>query len=381
MASDREGAGGGPAGQWPTSSAALPTAAPPAAADPAALLLARFGAALDRLITLDIGQRGVVADLYRWAAARQGEGLALAAAAGLRARLAPGRVVLIATGWPDRPHVSPLVAETDGPPGAALLGRALQLGLGAVPVFVVEADLVAAMAAVAEAAGLRALTPPQAAAAARSRAPLHACAVLPLATDLDAARAEARRMMEELAPAAVIAVEKGGLNRTGHILTSRGDDTTAALAKADALVWEAAARGVLTVGIGDGGNEIGMGVIEAEIAANLPFGRLGRDPAKGGIAPQTPVDHLVVAAVSNWGASAIAAALAVLLDRPSLMHPPGLERAVLEAAARASLIDGISGLVGPSADGLEWEIHDAFARLAGRLVQSTVEKLRAAKPG
>jgi hypothetical protein len=346
------------------------------APEPDAILLGRFASVLDRLATLDLGQRGVVGDLHRWAVDRQGDGRAFAAASALAERARPGRVVLIATGWPDRPHITPLVAETDGPPGAALLGRGLHFGLAVVPIFVVESDLVGAMAAVAEAAGLRALKPAEAIAAAASRAPLHACAVVALGTDLDAARAQAKAMFDELRPAAVIAVEKGGLNRTGHILTSRGDDTSAALAKADTLFWEAAQRGVLTIGIGDGGNEIGMGVIEAEIGAQLPYGRVGRDPAKGGIAPHTEVDQLVVAAVSNWGATAVAAALAVLTDRPEVLHPPALERAVLEAAARHSLIDGISGVVAPTADGLETEIHVAFAELAGRLVRSTIAKRR-----
>lgn len=342
-----------------------------------AAVLGRFADALDRLTTLDLGQRGVISDLHRWAVARQGPGLALAAATALRDRVAPAAVVLIATGWPDRPHVSPLVAETDGPPGAALLARALNVGFGSVPVFIVEDTLVAAMAAIAEAAGLRALAPSEAIAAAASRAPLHACAVLPLSTELDRARDEARRIFESLAPAAVIAVEKGGLNRTGHILTSRGDDTSAALAKADALFWEAQRHGTLTIGIGDGGNEIGMGLLEAEIAESLPFGRVGRDPDRGGIAPHTPVDHLVVATVSNWGATAVAAALAVLAGRPEILHAPRLERAVLEAAARQSLIDGISGHVAPSADGLQCEVHEALALLAGHLVHSTVARLRA----
>lgn len=337
-------------------------------------LLNRFATALDQLVTLDLGQRGVVAELHRWAVDRQGQGRAFAAASALATRARPGHVVLIATGWPDRPHVTPLVAETDGPPGAALLGRGLHFGLGVVPIFVVESDLVCAMASVAEAAGLRALKPGEAIAAAVSRAPLHACAVISLATDLVAARAEAKALFEKFNPTAVIAVEKGGLNRTDHILTSRGDDTSDALAKADTLFWEAGHRGVLTIGIGDGGNEIGMGVIEAEIAAHLPFGRVGRNPVKGGIAPHTQVDQLVVAAVSNWGATAVAAALAVLTGRPEVLHPPALERAVLEAAARHSLIDGISGVVAPTADGLETEVHMAVAELAGRLVRSTIAK-------
>lgn len=44
-------------------------------------------------------------------------------------------VVFIAIGWPDRPYINPEIAETDGPPGAAVLGRSLHRGLSAIPFF------------------------------------------------------------------------------------------------------------------------------------------------------------------------------------------------------------------------------------------------------
>lgn len=64
-----------------------------------------------------------------------------------------------------------------------------------------------------------------------------------------------------------------------------------------------------TIGIGDGGNEIGMGVLPVEIVReDIPNGPL--------IAAQTATDHLIVAGVSNWGAYGLLASVAVL--RPDL---------------------------------------------------------------
>lgn len=65
----------------------------------------------------------------------------------------------------------------------------------------------------------------------------------------------------------------------------------------------------VTVGIGDGGNEIGMGMLPEDIVhADIPNGSL--------IAATTATDHLVVAGVSNWGGWGLLLALAV--SQPSL---------------------------------------------------------------
>src|SRR5438477_11762836 len=71
-------------------------------------------------------------------------------------------------------------------------------------------------------------------------------------------------------------------------------------------------RELVNIGIGDGGNEIGMGKVAWDvIRRNVPNGGL--------IACRVPTDYLIVAGVSNWGAYALAAGIALLrgkrLDR------------------------------------------------------------------
>jgi hypothetical protein len=61
----------------------------------------------------------------------------------------------------------------------------------------------------------------------------------------------------------------------------------------------------ITIGIGDGGNEIGMGSLPPEIVAtNIPNGDI--------IAATTPADYLIVAGVSNWGAYGLLGSVANL---------------------------------------------------------------------
>lgn len=329
-----------------------------------------LGESVDRIVTADLAFRGVVHLLYPPARERAGRPLSLLAAELLRDRVATGDVVLLATGWPDRPWVSERIFETDGPAGAAALGRCLNLALGAVPVVAVEADLVPAMERVVRGAGLVALTPKEARKAVKSDHPIHAASVIPWPSDAGEARDAARRAMDQLGPAAIIAIEKGGMNERGRIHTRKGHDVTAPIAKVDPLVEAAREADVPTVGIGDGGNEIGMGNIRDAVRRTIPFGAECACPCGGGIAPSGEVDALVVAAVSNWGAYGVEACLAFLADRPEAMHDATLETLTLQAAADAGLMDGITGHVEPSADGLRAEIHAAVVSLLGSLVGS-----------
>lgn len=85
----------------------------------------------------------------------------------------------------------------------------------------------------------------------------------------------------------------------------------------------------VTIGIGDGGNEIGMGTLPKDIVErDVPNGSL--------IAGVTPADHLIVAGVSNWGAYGLLAATAVLKPHlaPALLKhfTPETEQRLLSAA-------------------------------------------------
>lgn len=338
--------------------------------------LIKIGERIDQLITLDVPSRNVIHILYPYARKKCAKPLSLAAAELLCNRVQPRDVVFIATGWPDRPHITPAIAETDGPPGAAALARALHKGLGAVPFIFVEENLVGAMSRVVEAAGLRVLSPKEAIQASASTAPIHAAGVLGFPADPGKAAQRAKELLALYAPAAVIAIEKGGMNENGKIHTSRGADTTEHMAKVDFLMQEAASRGIGTIGIGDGGNEIGMGVIREGIRESIPYGDRCLCGCGGGIAPSTITDVLVTAAISNWGAYGVAACLAAVLGKTEVFHDAVVEERILRAAAAASFIDGITGYVEPSADGLASTVHQAFVTLLGELVRQGLKNCK-----
>ena len=334
---------------------------------------------IDRLVTLDINRRGVIRPLHDAAREKVGRPLVLAAAEALAGAVGPGEVVLIATGWPDRPWVTPEIGELDGPPGAALLARSLHRALGAVPIFLIEEELKPAMRATACAAGFAVLTPEQAIAAFKSPAPLHAAAVLGFPTDEGQAAEEARRLIQVYRPKALLSIEKGSANEKGVIHNARGADTTACMAKVDELVKEARSTGIVSVGIGDGGNEIGMGLIADAVRKYVPYGERCTCPCGGGIAPALPTDFLVTAAVSNWGAYGVAACVAILKGRADAMHEEATELRTLREAADAGLIDGNTGYVDPGADGLPATLHAAVITVLRQLVANALAPMGLAR--
>ncbi|MEX1271527.1 MAG: glutamate cyclase domain-containing protein [Acidimicrobiia bacterium] len=338
-------------------------------------------AAIDRLVSIDFPRRGVIDTIAPLARAHFRRPLAGLAADLLIRRTQPGEIVLIATGWLDRPHVSTNVAESDGPPGAAALARALHDGLGLIPFLLVESELVGPMTEIVHAAGLRCLSPDEAVRAHRSASALHAAAVIALPKDWDAAEGVADDLLARYPVGAFIAIEKGGVNPAGRIHTSRGADTTTTTSKADAVLLACARGDIVTVGIGDGGNEIGMGTIRRELAPVLRFGEHCGCPCGGGVVPWNVTEALVPAAVSNWGAYAVIAALAILLDRRDLLHRPDNEIALLEACRRTGLIDGASGYTAASADGLDATLHQRMVTLLQATAGVGVDASVWARPG
>ena len=116
---------------------------------------------------------------------------------------------------------------------------------------------------------------------------------------------------------------------------------------------------VRTVGIGDGGNEIGMGrFCWSELRSRLP-------PETGAVIPcRIKTDHSIVAGVSNWGAYALAAAIGVLAGRIDVLerHTVASQAEMLETIVSVSgAVDGISRKQEPTVDGLS--IEQAFGPL------------------
>jgi hypothetical protein len=308
---------------------------------------------IDRLVSMDFGQRGM-GKLYEPARARSSEALCLAAARPLSA-LASGDRVIFLTGSIVRPWVSPKLAETDGPIGVAALARALSYGFNVIPIVLTDPPLVEAVAETMQAAGLTVVPIEQARAAAANERFTGVAVVGTCATEAATARADAGAYLDAIAPKAVVAVERSGMTGDGTFRNSVGQNTSDGRALLDYIVSEAMVRKVPTVGIGDLGNEIGMGAIREAVARYIPNGER--------VCAAQATDVVFPCGVSNWGCYAIQAALAILTSREELAHTTALEQRLLTAAMRIGLVDGLHGTREPTVDGLPAEVHLAVVQL------------------
>ncbi|MGI4840596.1 MAG: glutamate cyclase domain-containing protein [Janthinobacterium lividum] len=108
----------------------------------------------------------------------------------------------------------------------------------------------------------------------------------------------------------LISIERCALGSDGKPHREHGWDISADTAPLDFLYQDAGwTPAWKTIGIGDGGNEIGMGKLpQSLVESDIPNGKL--------IAAQTAADYLIVSGVANWGAYGLLGAVASL--RPDL---------------------------------------------------------------
>jgi hypothetical protein len=280
---------------------------------------------VDQILALDPGHRDI--------AAFSTPGAAVKAARALRG----AKRVLIVTGF----TVEPDMPETDGPPGAAVLGRALRR-LGARVRYVTDTTNVPLVEA-----ALKILDEPS------------DVVVFPGGAD------GAHRLLATEKPTHLVAIERPGRNRDGDYLNMRGVSVAAWNPPIDELFVGRGTRRPVTVGIGDGGNEIGMGSVRWRIA------RL--DALRARIAAVVRVDHLVVAGVSNWGGYGVVAALGRLTGL-DLLHSPETERRLIEACVAVGACDGVTRRREPTVDSLAAETHGAVVDLLRLAARSRVTR-------
>lgn len=298
-----------------------------------------MGEQIDRLITLCVRPRyqwGATPKLWEAAFKKAGRPLTLAAAESLM-KLKRGDVVAISTGWPIPPVYA--TGEICGLAGVASLARALAVGLGVRTLFVTEKESIPSMSYVAQKAELRVWDYD----VWDERPNGFAVSYYDFPKEDEAAKVEAKKLIDRFDIKAVICVEKNGVSETGVHCTGLGEDMGPYTAHVEHLVNEARSRGILTIGMGDVGNEIGFGNIHDEAAEIIkPYGKESNHGKGGGIIDTTIVDHLVVASASNRACYGVAACLSALLRNPKVLHNKDIQTRMMDAARDFPVYDSIT---------------------------------------
>lgn len=297
---------------------------------------------LDQLAILDVHGDDLVRTLYR-AARSLGDGpLVLRAARALAQSIHPGDRVLVLTGF-----LTPL-PETDGLVGSAVLALSLERALGALPVFAAEQEVLPPLRAALRAAGLNVCGGFD-----QTEDIPHPTVTLEFPHGAVEAAATGVEMAAFIAPKACIAVERPGANPKGQYHFSGGRNVTRWIAPIDPLFELLKSNGVLTVGIGDRGNELGLGAIGEVVRKETPAGGNCGCGCGLGNACMSAADHTIVATTSDWGAYALAAALAHLRSEPNALISAEAYRRVLHDAVQWGAIDGPTKYAAPFIDGVD----------------------------
>jgi hypothetical protein len=222
--------------------------------------------------------------------------------------------------------------ETDGPPGAAVIGNALR-SIGYEVVYVTDRHTSPVMSAIA-AGDARTIE-------------------FPIA-DARASRAFAEQLLAEVNPTVLIAIERCGFTDEGLYRNMLGKDISDYNAKTDYLFTGHPA----SVGIGDGGNEVGMGNL-ASVIPSVPT--LVRLPCV------TRTTKLVISSVSNWGGYGLVAAISRRKGR-DLLPSVEAEREMVKRIVDLGAVDGMSQQTQYMVDGFSLEENSQTLRALHKLL-------------
>ena len=223
--------------------------------------------------------------------------------------------------------------ETDGPPGAIAIGEALK-GLGRAVTYVSDEYTTPVLRRYANGSD-----------------------VIEFPIDgVDASKKHAKGILKKVKPSLLISIERCGRTREDTYLNMRYVDISPNTARLDYLFDSE----VPSVGIGDGGNEIGMGNL-AEVIPTVDT--LPDYPAVN------QVDRLVIASVSNWGGYGLVAALSRISGK-NLLPSVESETAMLHGMIEAGVVDGTTGNAVPTVDNFSAEENGALLDRLHRAVES-----------
>lgn len=145
-----------------------------------------------------------------------------------------------------------------------------------------------------------------------------------------------------------VALERPGRAADGAYYNFKGHDISDFHMILDDFFIECGNKNITTIGIGDGGNELGMGRVSSAVDDFVSFDRP--------FSCQTEAMYSICSGVSNWAGYGMAALLSAMTGE-NLMQPPEKLKEMLDAIVYAGAVDGVSGRQEATVDGLEvsWE--------------------------
>ncbi len=234
--------------------------------------------------------------------------------------------VVILTGFPVRLGLHNFTGETDGPLGAANLAFAFE-SIG-VHVWL--------------------LTDEEAYWVVNAAVTRRGCKCRPLMLPKYEADEFIAAQLDAIKPSHVLTIERPGKARDGHYHNMRGGIIDAMFVDASSIIEAARERGITTISIGDGGNEIGMGALAETIEKYVPHGEA--------ICAREVADIALISGVSNWWGWGVSALLSRMYGI-NLLPSDDMERGMLHEMVLAGSVDGCTKKPEETVDNLPMEVH------------------------
>lgn len=288
-----------------------------------------FYSSLDKIMTQDLGNRGFLRVLPPNPVAEIADSLKTAS-----------RVILL-TGFPVRLGEDNFIGETDGPSGTANLASAFTNVNAEV---LVVTDL-ASYALMKEALAYR--------------APKAKLVLLPE----EDTETFIRSCIADFAPTHFISLERPGKAKDGHYHNMRGELIDDMITDSGLFLSESKRFGAVTISIGDGGNEMGMGTYYDQVAEHVPCGDI--------IGTAEGADLALASGVSNWWGWGIAALLSLQAGK-NLLPSESEETELLHRVVLAGGVDGCTKENVDTIDNLPLDAHLALLRDVIALVNDQI---------
>jgi hypothetical protein len=342
-------------------------------------LLIGFGDVVDRIIATPMGtipvirkgRGGEIKSRYPWMKVydetreRYGRPLTLLAAEKIIENVKEGDRVLIITNS----------IEMDGPPGAAVIARALLIGLRAIPIIAVNFDMGTKFERAITQSCIGADIIPV-----LTKEELKGSIWTPYTTliynwpEMTMAEAEERThdFFEEFKPKLIITVEAVSCNNRGIVHSALGGpfnsgDPNEKIPRWNQYIDEAKKRGILTIATGDNGNECGFGTIREILERHHIFCRDCGCPCGSGIVSASEADIVIPANNSNWVCYGIATCLSHLLNNTDILHNEHTHNRILLNCSNQGIPDGATAMPTPTTDGSS---HEACISVITQLRQT-----------
>lgn len=285
---------------------------------------------LDKIMKQDMGGRGLLNSLP--------ENPISAAADSLK----QARRIILLTGFPVKMADGSFIGETDGPSGTANLADALSKAGADVLVVTDRASFHLMEAALA------------------FRAPEVRLSMIPDS----GTEAFIKECVKTYRPTHLISLERPGKAHDGHYHNMRGETIDDMISDSSLFLSEAKRFGAVTISIGDGGNEMGMGAFHREIEEHVPCGAL--------ICTEEAADIALASGVSNWWGWGLAALLS--LQTGLYLLPSEQEEAeLLHQVVLAGGVDGCTKEHTETVDHLSLSIHLSVLRAVSDLLLKEME--------